>query len=113
MTLLMVLRLKMDLKLDGSAMSSPHFFVSGVTCAVLNLCENVEWANDKFANRAMMLANVPLHDLMSDVVMKSSGDDCEGIDFGRRTTLASATGVNTASLKIRGQRIEVVPYQHR
>ena len=43
----------------------------------------------------MMCAKVPLHDLMSDVGMKSSGDDLDGIVFSRRSTSVSVTGSKT------------------
>ena len=85
----------MGLKLDGSLASSPRFLSNGVTCAVLNFCGKVDWLNDKFASRAMMIAKVALQDLMSEVGMKSSGDDLEGIDLSRRTTSASVTGANS------------------
>mgnify|MGYP000382858197 CR=1 FL=1 len=91
----MVFRFEIGLKLDGSLASSPRFLSSGVTCAVLNFCGNVEWLNDRLANRAMMPAKVRPHDLMSDVGIKSSGDDLEGIDFSRRRTSVSVTGLNS------------------
>jgi hypothetical protein len=36
----------------------------------------------------------PLHDLISDVEMKSSGDEADGIDLSKLTTSSSITAVN-------------------
>lgn len=71
-----------------------EFLTRDVTCAVLNFCETVEWTNDKIARCAVTCANVPLHDLTSDVEMKSNGDDLDGIDGHSRATSVSRAGSN-------------------
>ena len=42
-------------------------------------------------------ANVPLHDLISDVEIKSSGDDVDGIDL---SSLSTSSAVTTAKFDI-------------
>ena len=99
----MVFRFEIGLKLDGSLALSPRVLSSGVTCAVLNFCGNVEWLNDRLANRAMMPAKVRLHDLTSDVGIKSSGDDLEGIDRSRYSTSDLVTGENSDMVLMDGR----------
>jgi hypothetical protein len=61
---------------------------------MFNDVQTVFFSCGVFASRAMTCAKTQLHDLMSDVGMKSSGDEVYSINLSNLTTSSSVTSVN-------------------